>query len=287
MKDPRYPDLIDTGWGPNWEAEDPELFDDGTYDGFKEIPAPKRVWVNDLDMSKVAKHITENHGPADQWKHGRRLGRLPNAGAFLRRLADPDGGFTLNLRTKSAPSTGYVVAKKGAELRNGKGKDIVANNTVSTEAQRILFEYINDHKSEWRNPKNHLGAWHSPDDGYIYYDVSVVVDDEESARRLAEQNEQDAYFDVENLKAVFLPEEVRPVRKGARGPKSSELILVRPNTADPMVTVREVFRAMFGDDVRFDPSPDTPAPRTRSVRRGNRIVKIVDGKPKGSRRFRK
>lgn len=114
--------------------------------------------------------------------------------ALMHGIAQPDGGFTWSPVTGS-PDGGYA-------LSIYKGRE--ATFDVKSVTPKDLASYA---KSNWdliSKPGNYLGAWHNPDDGKLYLDVSTVVGTEAEARALAKEHSQLAYFDLKGGKSVAM-----------------------------------------------------------------------------------
>ena len=105
--------------------------------------------------------------------------------ALAQRLLDGarrDGGATLDPSTGVAPADGYMVgiAGRGTVLH-----DLGSTATAAAWVARTLTELA---------PGECLGSW--LDDGLIYLDVSVNVDDLETAATLARETGELAIWDV-------------------------------------------------------------------------------------------
>jgi len=104
---------------------------------------------------------------------------------------EKDGGFTYDLTSRELVTRGYAVSVvKGCEkvvpLADFTDKDI--------------FEYVWQNWKELSEFGNCLGAW--VDGGQVYLDISTVVDTPTTALRLAEENDQEAFYDLVCQKTV-------------------------------------------------------------------------------------
>lgn len=109
------------------------------------------------------------------------------------RLADPDGGFTVNLTTGAEPATGYAVATHPERSWEA------AADTVSAETVRTYAALNADLLNEDRNV---LGGWHDPATHQVWLDVSTVVADEADAWRLAWAANQIAIFNLDTHETI-------------------------------------------------------------------------------------
>jgi hypothetical protein len=110
------------------------------------------------------------------------------------------GGFSYNATTGSFnPSTGYMVSLAGFEEQfyfdDFENKDIK--------------QYFVRHVKQLCKDESFLGGW--VDDNRVYLDVSINIDDLETAIYTGIMNDQLAIFDCENQRAITLPS---PQRSG-------------------------------------------------------------------------
>lgn len=98
-------------------------------------------------------------------------------------LSIPDGGFTLVPETLGSVRGGYAVG-------------------IAPEATRVLGSVTVGDLLEFlvstpllAVPGTLFGGWHDPADGRIYLDVSVLVEDRDTAIRIAKDHDQLAVFD--------------------------------------------------------------------------------------------
>lgn len=110
-------------------------------------------------------------------------------------LTTPDGGFSAD------PSGSAVTAGFAVSIHPECERVLVAPVSDSD-----LESYVADHAATLALPGRVFGGWHDPADGRIYLDVSVVVDTEEEAARLAFTASQLAYFDLGSGSSVRLVE---------------------------------------------------------------------------------
>jgi hypothetical protein len=108
-----------------------------------------------------------------------------------------NGGATYNLMTNEFnPDHGYIVSIKGYEDRS-------KFNEVSL--QHKIVEYVKKNADVFIDAKNHelfLGGW--IDNGDLFLDVSVLIEDKDEAIRVAILNSQLAYYDCVLGKSINL-----------------------------------------------------------------------------------
>ena len=102
-----------------------------------------------------------------------------------------NGGATYNLANGGTPTNGYMVSKKGFEI---KFWDVPIEHAV------ILF--IQKYGFELNNPENFLGAW--MDEGTLYLDISNHYTDKDEALKQGIVNQQRAIYDVINQESIYL-----------------------------------------------------------------------------------
>lgn len=106
-----------------------------------------------------------------------------------------NGGATFNIGTGVGPTEGFVVSEEGYESRYTlmyPDKKFSVFKRLEIEVE-IEF-YIKKYGLELSIPENHLGGWMDGDD--LVLDISRVYDCETKARLMAEKNNQDAYYNL-------------------------------------------------------------------------------------------
>lgn len=107
------------------------------------------------------------------------------------KLIDKHGGFTLS-GSGDQPLRGFAVAPSKTT------EEIFDRDKVMAK----LDGYIRRHWNLLKRNRAHLGAWLNPDDGKVYLDVSIVVDDIDEARELAREADQIAFFDLASFTEI-------------------------------------------------------------------------------------
>lgn len=92
-------------------------------------------------------------------------------------------GFTVNAQTLQPVTTGYVVAVKGTQ------------NSFGTSGLCRVVDYQSTHKEI-----NAFGGWLDSKSGLYYYDACIIVRTIGEAITLAKENDQIAFFCLDNGK---------------------------------------------------------------------------------------
>lgn len=94
------------------------------------------------------------------------------------------GGFTWNIQEKKMQSHGFAVAR--AETQNGFNSDGLLRAVEFAVANGVPC----------------IGGWYDAESGLYYYDATEIFHDKESAETAARENEQIAFFDLDNLQEI-------------------------------------------------------------------------------------
>lgn len=111
----------------------------------------------------------------------------------LLELINSNGGFTIDLKIGIQPQSGFCVALKDFE-------QITINNNNNLD--KILSNYIVNHKPKLFNENYYLGCW--VNDNKVYLDIVTIVKDLKLAVKLAKINKQIAIYDLDNQKEIFI-----------------------------------------------------------------------------------
>jgi hypothetical protein len=116
--------------------------------------------------------------------------------AALIHLADaltvPDGGFSVAVESWKDIRTGYAVSVFPEH-------EYCASSLVSHED---IERYVSDHAALLARPHVVLGGWRSPEDGFAYLDVSVVVPTRDAALTFAREYGQKAIWDFAGCESI-------------------------------------------------------------------------------------
>lgn len=177
---------------------------------------------------------------------------------LLKRLADPDSGFTYSVNLAKEPTTGYVVSPHLDRERLIEAKDLQLTN---------LVDYIEDNADLLRRKEKFLGGWHNPDSGKIVLDVVEVVADKSKAESMAVAHQQDAFYDLERGETIYTAQGLaKRERKGGEtmNNKKSKLVLTTSSLGDDQLPTLEDLIKFFEKLTGRTPSPeDVAAARKR------------------------
>jgi hypothetical protein len=104
-----------------------------------------------------------------------------------------NGGATYNLANGGTVSDGYMVSKKGFEMKFEPEVDVT----------KAVCQFIKEYGFELYEPENFMGAW--IDKGILYFDISNNYKKRSDAIREGYKNEQLAIYDVITQENVYLP----------------------------------------------------------------------------------
>jgi hypothetical protein len=105
-----------------------------------------------------------------------------------------NGGATFNISTGTSPTSGYAVSLKG-------GSKTPINESRQSIEQTIK-EFISIHGLELSIPENNIGGW--VDDGWLYLDVSIIMDNLSDAILMGKIHEQKAIFNINDGHSIDL-----------------------------------------------------------------------------------
>lgn len=111
-----------------------------------------------------------------------------------------NGGFTYHLETRHSPSAGdhlYAVAYSKTTERTFRFEAFTPTDLVN---------FIADNADALSQENVYLGGW--VDNGLVYLDCSLIVDDEQTALEIAKLNEQLAIFCFETMASKATAKEV-------------------------------------------------------------------------------
>jgi hypothetical protein len=104
-----------------------------------------------------------------------------------------NGGATYNLANGGTVDKGYMVSKKGLEMKFQPEVDVT----------QAVCQFIKEFGFELYEVENFMGAW--IDEGVLYLDVSNNFAKRSDAIREGYKNEQLAIFDVVAQESLYLP----------------------------------------------------------------------------------
>lgn len=109
------------------------------------------------------------------------------------RLAVPDGGFTVDTATGKDQTTGYMVA-----AHPERSKIIPAERITPQD----LSDYAAANSDLLSQPGMRFGAWHDPESGNVYLDISAVVADRAEAVRLGRAHNQKSILHLDTFEFI-------------------------------------------------------------------------------------
>jgi hypothetical protein len=110
-------------------------------------------------------------------------------------LIRTNGGFTAD-QSFNAPATGYMVSLKGTEVQF-PNYSTMSDEQLERECQEYYTNEVN-----WERQGVYFGAW--LDDGVLFFDNSVNIQDLEVAIAFGQANNQLAIWDIANGKSIRL-----------------------------------------------------------------------------------
>jgi len=122
------------------------------------------------------------------------------ASSMMRKLKENEG-FTLNLDGTDELS-GYAVSID-------KSSERVFDELTEDNLEDYIREFWDDLTLEGR----HLGGWYNKADNKIYLDVPIIVDDFDTATRLASENDQIAFFHLDTFTEYQTDEAIRQIKE--------------------------------------------------------------------------
>jgi hypothetical protein len=134
----------------------------------------------------------EDKGYADGGPVGDRTVK-PAIQSLLRRLKNPNGGFTWQPFTRHEPSSGYATSLYPERSQ------IIPSDEMTADK---LWRYQMRNYDLLRDPDHYLGAWHDPGTGNIYLDVSHVGPSLQEISHLARGANQKAIFDLDKFQSI-------------------------------------------------------------------------------------
>ena len=141
----------------------------------------------------MVKKFDEAQHPRDATGKFTASGGVTGLRSVLNDLLKPDGGFTYSLTTRTSPTDGF-------SLSLHKDREKVLD--VKTLTLMDLDAFAKANSDLLRQSGNYFGAWHNPEDGKVYLDISTVVPEAAEAQRLGKLHDQIAYFDLAHFTSV-------------------------------------------------------------------------------------
>ena len=119
---------------------------------------------------------------------------------MMRKLKENEG-FTLNLDGTDELS-GYAVSI-----------DKSSERVFDELTEENIEDYIREFWDELTLEGRHLGGWYNKANNKIYLDVPIIVDDFDTATRLASENDQIAFFHLDTFTEYQTDEAIRQIKE--------------------------------------------------------------------------
>lgn len=101
------------------------------------------------------------------------------------------GGASFNLNVES-PKKGFMVATSGNEL-------VIPEKDFT---RKTLRNYVKSNLKNINAKNVNVGTW--KENGLVYLDISINIQDKKEAIKLGKENNQIAIFDLSNFESVYL-----------------------------------------------------------------------------------
>lgn len=138
-----------------------------------------------------------------------RLGPKQSYHDLMKQLQEPDGGFTFEpLSQRPVRGDAKIVSPYSERSKMFK---TVKDMTVDDIANYVVRNF-----DKWLEKGHFLGGWHNPDNGNVFLDVVVGVKTHAEARKLAEENDQIAYYDMEAGNTVVVNKDAKSGQRSHR-----------------------------------------------------------------------
>jgi len=157
------------------------------------------------DSSKGLSLVVEKHGSHDQKTHGNwATGGTLYTGIIDRLGAKDVTGFSLDISSKKAPTSGYMASIAGAEKTVGYDEFFSSRD----KSREILLDYISKNANQLSERGAYFGIWVVKDQGTVYLDVSRRFDTRGEGVRAGFENDQLSIYDIDNDAYIYMKDEV-------------------------------------------------------------------------------
>jgi hypothetical protein len=138
--------------------------------------------------------------------------KMASVSELYERLKDPDGGFTFSVNSNSDVKSGWAIARKGQGVKVPASVVFDKNGNITDDGIDYLEAFIDMNREGLLGKPDDgrtisLGAWHNPEDGQIYFDITDVYSKDKMslAEALAEGKKQDqiSLADLDELHAAI------------------------------------------------------------------------------------
>jgi GNAT superfamily N-acetyltransferase len=171
---------------------------------------------------EVAEEVFK-HGEHDQKTHGSWATGATIATGIIDRLGKKGvTGFSLDISSRSEPTSGYMASNAGSE-ETVSYDDFFSSRDRS---RKILLDYIEKNADALSERGAYFGIWVVKDQGSVYLDVSRRYDTRGEAVRSGFENDQQSVYDIENDEYIYMKDEEdertrKAVDDGSSNPRQS------------------------------------------------------------------
>jgi|GEM_PF-4829795 len=144
----------------------------------------------------VLKHGSHNQSTHGNWATGGEGQKI--TGLINKLYEKKTPGFSINIKSRRTPKTGYMCSEKGFE------KTISVEDFYKTRdgARKYLVEYMQKNSEALSKRGAYFGAW--VDGGKVYLDVSRRYESRQAGVDAGVSNEQQAIYDIKNDSFIYI-----------------------------------------------------------------------------------
>lgn len=177
--------------------------------------------LEDIEITR-AKTVAK-HGEHDQKTHGNWSTGGTLYTGIIDRLSRKDiTGFSLDISSRSEPTSGYMCSNSGAE------QTVAYDDFFSSRdnSRKVLLDYMEKNADALSERGAYFGIWVVKDQGTVYLDVSRRYDSRGEAVRAGFDNEQQSVYDIEKDDYIYMKDEEddrtrKAVDGGSSNPRQS------------------------------------------------------------------
>jgi hypothetical protein len=149
----------------------------------------------DVLESIVLKHGSHNQSTHGNWATGGEGQKI--TGLINKLYEKKTPGFSINIKSRRTPKTGYMCSEKGFE------KTISVEDFYKTRdgARKYLVDYMKQNSESLSKRGAYFGAW--VDGGKVYLDVSRRYESRQAGVDAGVSNEQQAIYDIKNDSFIY------------------------------------------------------------------------------------
>jgi hypothetical protein len=178
-----------------------------------------KTMLEDIEIIEAVK----KHGEHDQKTHGNWATGGTVYTSIIDRLGKKDlTGFSLDISSRSEPTSGYMASKAGAEETVPYDKFFSSRDG----SRKILLDYIEKNADALSERGAYFGIWVVKDQGTVYLDVSRRYDSRGEAVRAGFANDQESVYDIDKDEYIYMKDEEddrtrKAVDGGSSNPRQS------------------------------------------------------------------